>query len=121
MYDPRRVVCRTDRRAELKQFPRSPRARLNPKDIGLPSCERRRVPGLRRKEPAQLAGVSYAYYPRLEQGYGETMSAEVMDAVAHTLRPTEEERDRLIRLAQPDRNLTPLSSSEAVGTVRHSM
>ena len=49
------------------------------------------------------------------------MSAEVMDAVAHTLRPTEEERDRLIRLAQPDRNLTPLSSSEAVGTVRHSM
>jgi hypothetical protein len=51
--------------------------------------------------------VSYAYYARLEQGYGETMSAEVMDAVAHALRLTEEERDHLIRLAQPDRNRTP--------------
>ena len=58
--------------------------------------------------------MSYAYYARLEQGYGETMSTEVMAAVAHALRLAEEERDPLIRLAQPDRNRTPLSSSVTV-------
>ncbi|MBV7700178.1 helix-turn-helix domain-containing protein [Streptomyces sp. TRM70350] len=92
-----------DRRTELREFLRSRRARLRPEDVGLPSYGRRRVPGLRREELAQLAGVSYAYYARLEQGYGETMSAEVLDAVAHALRLSEEERDHLVRLAQPDR------------------
>ncbi|MGC0342659.1 transcriptional regulator with XRE-family HTH domain [Streptomyces sp. SLBN-8D4] len=93
-----------DRRAEPREFLRSRRARLKPEDIGLPSYGRRRAPGLRREELAQLAGVSYAYYARLEQGYGETMSAEVLDAVAQALRLNEEERDHLIRLAQPGRN-----------------
>jgi transcriptional regulator with XRE-family HTH domain len=102
-----KVTAGLDRRAELKAFLRSRRARLKPQDIGLPSYDRRRVPGLRREELAQLAGVSYAYYARLEQGFGETMSTEVLDAVAHALRLTEEERDHLIRLAQPDRNRTP--------------
>jgi transcriptional regulator with XRE-family HTH domain len=60
-----------DRRAELREFLRSRRARLRPEDVSLPSYGRRRVPGLRREELAQLAGVSYAYYARLEQGYGE--------------------------------------------------
>ncbi|MFJ4820499.1 helix-turn-helix domain-containing protein [Streptomyces sp. NPDC088801] len=91
-----------DRRTELREFLRSRRARLRPEDMGLPSHGRRRVPGLRREELAQLAGVSYAYYARLEQGYGETMSAEVLDAVARALRLTEEERDHLVRLAQPE-------------------
>lgn len=52
-------------------------------------------------------GSVYAYYADLERGYGQTMSAEVMDAVAHALHLIEEERDHLIRLAQPDRNHTP--------------
>ncbi|MDX2675056.1 helix-turn-helix domain-containing protein [Streptomyces sp. NY05-11A] len=102
-----KVVAGLDRRAELREFLRSRRARITPEDIGLPSYERRRVPGLRREELAQLAGVSYAYYARLEQGYGETMSAEVLDAVARALQLTEEEQDHLIRLAQPDRSRTP--------------
>ncbi|PNG21839.1 helix-turn-helix domain-containing protein [Streptomyces cahuitamycinicus] len=105
-----RVTAGLDRRAELRAFLRSRRARLRPEDVSLPSYGRRRVPGLRREELAQLAGVSYAYYARLEQGYGETMSAEVLDAVAHALRLTEEERDHLVRLAQPDRNRTPQSA-----------
>ncbi|MDQ0957056.1 transcriptional regulator with XRE-family HTH domain [Streptomyces sp. B4I13] len=92
-----------DRRMELREFLRSRRARLKPEDVGLLSHGRRRVPGLRREELAQLAGVSYAYYARLEQGYGETMSAEVLDAVARALRLTEEEREHLVRLAQPER------------------
>ncbi|WP_149825842.1 helix-turn-helix domain-containing protein [Streptomyces tailanensis] len=92
-----------DRRTELREFLRSRRARIRPEDVGLLSHRRRRVPGLRREELAQLAGVSYAYYARLEQGYGDTMSAEVLDAVARALRLNEEEREHLIRLAQPDR------------------
>jgi transcriptional regulator with XRE-family HTH domain len=97
------VTTGIDRRTELKDFLRSRRARLKPEDVGLPSYGRRRVPGLRREELAQLAGVSYAYYARLEQGYGETMSAEVLEAVARALRLNEEERDHLVRLAQPER------------------
>ncbi|KUO15391.1 helix-turn-helix domain-containing protein [Streptomyces dysideae] len=100
------VTSGLDRRTELREFLRSRRARLRPEDVGLPSHGRRRVPGLRREELAQLAGVSYAYYARLEQGYGDTMSVEVLDAVARALRLTEEERGHLIRLAQPDRQST---------------
>ncbi|MER7404765.1 helix-turn-helix transcriptional regulator [Streptomyces sp. NPDC000070] len=101
-----RATSGLDRRSELREFLRSRRARIKPENIGLPSYGRRRVPGLRREELAQLAGVSYAYYARLEQGYGETMSADVLDAVARVLRLSEEERDHLIRLAQPERQST---------------
>lgn len=56
-------------RTDLGEFLRSRRTRLRPEDTGLPSYgERRRVPGLRREELAQLAGVSAGYYTRLEQG-----------------------------------------------------
>ncbi|WP_167529774.1 helix-turn-helix domain-containing protein [Streptomyces spinoverrucosus] len=100
------VTSGLDRRSELREFLRSRRARLRPEDVGMLSHGRRRVPGLRREELAQLAGVSYAYYARLEQGYGETMSAEVLHAVARVLRLNEEERDHLVRLAQPERQST---------------
>ena len=69
-----------DPRAELSEFLRTRRARLKPEDVGLPDFGRhRRVPGLRREELAQLAGVSVAYYTRLEQGNGRNVSAEVLD------------------------------------------
>jgi hypothetical protein len=55
-----------DKRGELGEFLQSRRARLRPGDVGLPSFGRRRVPGLRRQELAQLAGVSVDYYVRLE-------------------------------------------------------
>ncbi|WP_405892413.1 helix-turn-helix transcriptional regulator [Streptomyces sp. NBC_00104] len=91
-----------DRRAELREFLRSRRARLGPEDVGLPSSGRRRVPGLRREELAQLAGVSFAYYTRLEQGHGDTMSAEVLDSVARALRLSGYEHAHLFRLARPE-------------------
>jgi len=100
------VTSGLDRRTELREFLRSRRARIRPEDVGLASHGRRRVPGLRREELAQLAGVSYAYYARLEQGYGDTMSSEVLDAVARVLRLSEEEREHLGRLAQPERQST---------------
>ncbi|MFJ8674817.1 MULTISPECIES: helix-turn-helix transcriptional regulator [unclassified Streptomyces] len=90
-----------DQRTELSEFLRSRRARLRPQDVGLPDHGRRRVPGLRREELAQLAGVSVAYYIRLEQGRGQNVSAAVLDAIGNVLRLTGAERDHLTHLARP--------------------
>ncbi|MFJ8197645.1 helix-turn-helix domain-containing protein [Streptomyces sp. NPDC096152] len=91
-----------DRRAELSEFLRTRRARLKPEDVGLPDHGRhRRVPGLRREELAQLAGVSVAYYTRLEQGNGRNVSTEVLDSIARALRLTDAEHAHLTHLAKP--------------------
>ncbi|MEU2115485.1 helix-turn-helix transcriptional regulator [Streptomyces sp. NPDC016459] len=91
-----------DPSAELSEFLRSRRARLKPQDVGLPEYGRhRRVPGLRREELAQLAGVSAAYYTRLEQGHGRNVSMEVLDAIARALRLSDTERAHLTHLAKP--------------------
>ncbi|WP_328424127.1 helix-turn-helix domain-containing protein [Streptomyces sp. NBC_00443] len=91
-----------DRRAELSEFLRTRRARLKPEDVGLPDYGRhRRVPGLRREELAQLAGVSVAYYTRLEQGNGRNVSSEVLDAIARALRLSDAEHSHLTHLAKP--------------------
>ncbi|PCG86686.1 transcriptional regulator [Streptomyces sp. WZ.A104] len=91
-----------DRRAELSEFLRTRRARLLPQDVGLPEFGRaRRVPGLRREELAQLAGVSVAYYTRLEQGNGRNVSTGVLDAIARALRLTDAEHAHLTHLAKP--------------------
>ncbi|NIH78026.1 helix-turn-helix domain-containing protein [Amycolatopsis viridis] len=89
---------------ELGEFLKSRRARLQPADAGLPSHgERRRVPGLRREELAQLAGVSAAYYTRLEQGQSRNASDAVLEALARVLRLDEDERTHLLTLARPGR------------------
>ncbi|MFJ1748322.1 helix-turn-helix domain-containing protein [Streptomyces sp. NPDC088116] len=94
-----------DRRAELVEFLRTRRARLKPGDVGLPDFGRhRRVPGLRREELAQLAGVSVAYYTRLEQGNGRNVSGEVLDAISRALRLTDAEHAHLTHLASPKRH-----------------
>ena len=91
-----------DRRAELGEFLRSRRARLRPEELGLPDYGgRRRVPGLRREELAQLAGVSVDHYVRLEQGRTLHFSEAVLDAVARALRLNDVERQHLYRLARP--------------------
>ncbi|MGW2380459.1 helix-turn-helix domain-containing protein [Streptomyces sp. NPDC001658] len=96
------AVGALDRRAELSEFLRTRRARLRPEDVGLPDIGRhRRVPGLRREELAQLAGVSVAYYTRLEQGNGRNVSAEVLDSIARALRLTDAEHAHLHHLAKP--------------------
>ncbi|MFE7564309.1 helix-turn-helix domain-containing protein [Kitasatospora sp. NPDC057500] len=93
-----------DQRTELSEFLRSRRARLRPADVGLPDYGgRRRVPGLRREELAQLAGVSTAYYVRLEQGHGENVSTAVLDSIARALRLDSAERDHLRRITRPSR------------------
>ncbi|WP_158852563.1 helix-turn-helix transcriptional regulator [Saccharothrix deserti] len=110
-----------DRRAELSEFLRTRRARLKPEDVGLPDFGRhRRVPGLRREELAQLAGVSVAYYTRLEQGNGHNVSAEVLDSIARALRLTDAEHTHLTRLAKPKQHKKkPAARTEQVrGSVR---
>ena len=93
-----------DPRAELSEFLRSRRARLKPADVGLPEYGRqRRVPGLRREELAQLAGVSVAYYIRLEQGNGRNVSLEVLNAISNALKLSETEHAHLLQLAKPTR------------------
>ncbi|MFG2717320.1 helix-turn-helix transcriptional regulator [Streptomyces sp. NPDC048416] len=90
-----------DQRSELSEFLRSRRARLKPEDVGLPDFGRhRRVPGLRREELAQLAGVSVAYYTRLEQGNAQNVSVEVLDAIGRALRLSDIEQDHLTHLAK---------------------
>ncbi|WP_138968378.1 helix-turn-helix transcriptional regulator [Streptomyces sp. YIM 121038] len=85
-----------DRRSELREFLRSRRARVRPQDIGMKGYGvRRRVPGLRREELAQLAGVSVDYYIRLEQGRGGKVSIEVLDAIALALQLDDTERQHL--------------------------
>jgi transcriptional regulator with XRE-family HTH domain len=94
-----------DPRTELSAFLRSRRGRLHPEDVGLPSYGRRRVPGLRREELAQLAGVSADYYVRLEQGRDIHPSEGVLDAIARALRLDEAERAHLHRLVGPRRRI----------------
>jgi transcriptional regulator with XRE-family HTH domain len=93
-----------DRRAELTEFLKSRRARVRPEELGVKVYGgRRRVPGLRREELAQAAGVSADYYVRLEQGRAENVSEEILDAVANVLELTGDERKHLALLAKPAR------------------
>nr|WSZ97699.1 helix-turn-helix transcriptional regulator [Streptomyces sp. NBC_00857] len=70
---------------ELGVYLRARRDLTRPVDVGLVVTGRRRVPGLRRDEVAQLAGISGEYYVRLEQGRDRHPSAQVLDALARVL------------------------------------
>ncbi|WP_416973074.1 helix-turn-helix transcriptional regulator [Streptomyces sp. 4F14] len=90
-----------ERNAELGDFLRTRRARLNPAEAGLPpGAGVRRVPGLRREEVARLAGVSTDYYTRLEQGRHPRVSEAVLDSVARALLLSDDERDHLFDLVR---------------------
>ncbi|MBO8194053.1 helix-turn-helix domain-containing protein [Streptomyces oryzae] len=78
---------------------RSWRDRLSPVDAGIPVLPSRRVPGLRREELAQLAGLSVDYVLRLEQGRAKHPSAQVVGALARALQLSRAERDQLYRSA----------------------
>jgi predicted kinase/transcriptional regulator with XRE-family HTH domain len=89
-------------RGQLADFLRSRRARLTPADVGLPGDSepgRRRTPGLRREEVAELSGVGVTWYTWLEQGRKITASAQVVDALARALRLSADEHRHLRELA----------------------
>ena len=87
-------------RSELGNFLRSRRERLNPKAIGLPGGRRRRTPGLRREEVAELAGIGVDWYVRLEQGRSVSPSTTTIDALARALRLGKAEHAHLRALAR---------------------
>ncbi|BCL28702.1 helix-turn-helix transcriptional regulator [Streptomyces aurantiacus] len=86
-------------RSELADFLRRCRTRLTPADVGLSQGARRRTPGLRREEVAQLAGMSTDHYTRMEQARGSRPSRQMLAAAARALRLTGDERDHLFHLA----------------------
>ncbi|GAA1368745.1 helix-turn-helix transcriptional regulator [Streptomyces beijiangensis] len=90
-----------DSNAALGEFLRSRRSRIKPEDVGVASYGMRRVPGLRREELAQLAGVSVTYYTRLEQGQSTRASESVIESLARALSLSEAERAHLHELARP--------------------
>ncbi|MEU0936183.1 helix-turn-helix transcriptional regulator [Embleya sp. NPDC005971] len=86
-------------RAELGAFLRSRRERITPDQVGLPVGRRRRTPGLRREEVAQLSGVGVTWYTWLEQGRPINVSAQVIGGIARTLRLDGVELEHVKRLA----------------------
>jgi transcriptional regulator with XRE-family HTH domain len=93
-------------RDALADFLLRHRAALRPGDVGLGPGVRRRTPGLRREEVAQLAVMSTDYYTRLEQRRAPQPSTQLLAALARALRLTPDERDYLYRVAghsAPDR------------------
>ena len=87
------------RRQELASFLRSRRERLTPDDVGLMTYGRRRTPGLRREEVAQLAAVGVTWYTWLEQGRDINVSVQVLEALSRTLHFDRHERAHLMALA----------------------
>jgi transcriptional regulator with XRE-family HTH domain len=87
------------RRRELGAFLRNRRERVQPEQLGMRSTRRRRTPGLRREEVAQLAGVGVTWYTWLEQGRDINPSAQVLDAIARTLQFDSHEHSHLFTLA----------------------
>jgi len=83
----------------LSAFLKAQRAKVTPESAGLIPGGRRRTPGLRREEVAQLAGVSSTWYTWLEQGRDIRVSSSVLDCVANALRLTADERKYLFSLA----------------------
>jgi transcriptional regulator with XRE-family HTH domain len=85
----------------LGDYLRARREQVRPEDVGLVAGKRRRVAGLRREELATLAGISSAYYLRLEQGRATRPSAQVVDALARVLRLDARSTQYLHALADP--------------------
>jgi transcriptional regulator with XRE-family HTH domain len=88
-----------ERRRELGDFIRARREGLAPASAGLIGSARRRTPGLRREEVAQLAGLSTTWYTWIEQGREVSMSPPALARLASALRLGRAERAYLFELA----------------------
>jgi transcriptional regulator with XRE-family HTH domain len=98
----------------IGEFLKARRALVRPEDVGIARYGRRRVPGLRRGELAELAGVSSHYLVRLEQGRDTHPSEQVLDALARALRLDGDATAHLHALARP-RETAPAPERVAPG------
>ena len=105
----------TTQRAALGDFIRAHRARLTPEQVGLQPGMRRRTPGLRREEVAQLAGLSATWICWIEQGRDVAASPAALDRLTAALRLSPAERRYLFELAgRRDPRATPPAEDDAV-------
>src|SRR5258707_2009338 len=88
-----------DRRQPRAAFLRTRGARLQPADVGLPERSRRRTPGLRREEVAELANIGVSWYTLLEQGQAVNPSRQVLESLAQALKLNQAEKQHLFLLA----------------------
>ncbi|MEU0238396.1 helix-turn-helix transcriptional regulator [Nocardiopsis sp. NPDC006198] len=108
-----------DLRSEIREFLSSRRARITPRQAGLPAYGgNRRVKGLRREEVAMLAGVSVDYYVRMERGSLAGASEGVLEALASALQLDEAEREHLFSLARESGARSGRRGRSAPATVR---
>jgi transcriptional regulator with XRE-family HTH domain len=107
------------RRRELSAFLRSRRERIAPEQVGVTHNGRRRTPGLRREEVAQLAGVGVTWYTWLEQGRDIKVSDQVLEAIARTLMLDRDERTHLFTLAGSTDHETLRNECRAVTPQMH--
>jgi transcriptional regulator with XRE-family HTH domain len=91
-----------ERRQRLRVFLTQRRSGLDPKAVGLPYVQRRRVPGLRREEVAELASVSVEWYRRFERGEPIRVSCQFVYRVAQALRLSPAEAMELFCLSVPE-------------------
>jgi transcriptional regulator with XRE-family HTH domain len=105
------------RRQDLADFLRTRRMRLSPEQVGLIRGGRRRTPGLRREEVAQLANVGVSWYTLLEQGRDIHPSREVLQSIADALQLTLDERQHLFLLADQQHLVDINASHEQVEQV----
>ncbi|TDW24181.1 helix-turn-helix transcriptional regulator [Kribbella kalugense] len=106
-------------RDALATFLRHRRALVKPADVGLEAGPRRRTPGLRRQELAELAGMSVDYYVRLEQGRGPRPSTQMLTAIGRALQLSDAERDYMHHLAGTTRTPRMEPGSEVRSGVLH--
>jgi transcriptional regulator with XRE-family HTH domain len=102
------------RRAQLTDFLKTRRARLRPEQFDLPAYPRRRKPGLRREELAQLVGVGVSWYTWLEQGRDIHVSDQILSRLADILQLNSEERSHLFLLARGPLPLPDKRGSESL-------
>jgi transcriptional regulator with XRE-family HTH domain len=111
------VVDTKTRREALRSFLKECRARLSPEDVGAVSTGRRRVPGLRREEVAELAGISLAWYTQLETARDIRVSPRLVDRLATVLRLNDEEKMQLFSLAIDELPTLPRATPTSVGAI----
>ncbi|WP_319421511.1 helix-turn-helix transcriptional regulator [Pleurocapsa sp. FMAR1] len=107
-----------ERLKELADFLRTRRAKLSPAQVGLPPGLRRRVPGLRREEVAELAQISVTWYTWLEQTRSVKVSPQALLRIAQALQLDRHEQEHLFSLAGQSPPPSSLAQEQVTESIR---